>query len=144
MRGVAAAIVALVFVCGACGHKNRPVAPELVRPEAPEQLAATATPEGVRLSWLRPLKYSGGQRMNDLGGFVIERASGDARFAKVGTVELEDQTRFRKERRIEWLDHDVRPGERYLYRVIAVTLDRYRSSPAGPVSVTFGRPPAPE
>ena len=83
--------------------------------------------------------------MNDLGSFEIERApGGDAApfFAKIGTVTLEDQQRFRKERRLEWVDKDVRPGERYRYRVTAVTLDRYRSAPAGPVDVRYGNPPS--
>jgi hypothetical protein len=144
MRRVAGIILATALACGACGQKNRPVAPELVRPEAPGELAATAVADGVKVSWLRPLRYSGGQRMNDLGGFTIERASGDANFVKAGTLQLEDQTRFRKERRLEWVDHEVQPGTRYLYRVIAVTLDGYRSAPAGPVSVTVGLAPAPE
>ena len=73
-HSVRAVLLAAGLVLFACGHKNRPVAPELVRPEAPEQLTAIATPDGVRLGWLRPLRYSGGQRMNDLRGFVIERA----------------------------------------------------------------------
>ena len=83
--------------------------------------------------------------MNDLGSFEIERApGGDAAplFAKIGTVTLEDQQRFRKERRLEWVDKDVRPGERYRYRVTAVTLDHYRSAPAGPVDVRYGNPPS--
>jgi hypothetical protein len=140
------AVAALALALAACGHKNAPVAPELVRPEAPEHLAAIATPEGVRLSWLRPLRYSGGQRMNDLGGFVIERAAAETpAFARVGTLELEDQTRFRKERRLEWIDKSAQRGERYLYRVTAVTLDGYRSAAAGPVAVTYGSaPPAGE
>jgi hypothetical protein len=142
LAALALALAALALALAACGHKNRPVAPELVRPEAPEHLAAIATPEGVRLSWLRPLRYSGGQRMNDLGGFVIERAAADApSFARVGTLELDDQLRFRKERRLEWADKTALPGERYLYRVTAVTLDGYRSAAAGPVAVTYGSPP---
>ena len=83
--------------------------------------------------------------MNDLGGFEIERAPGEGpapEFVKIGTVTLEDQQRFRKERRLEWVDKDVQPGERYRYRVTAVTLDRYRSAPAGPVSLRYGNPPS--
>jgi predicted small lipoprotein YifL len=138
------ALVALGLALGlaACGRKGPPVAPELVRPEPPERLAATAVPDGVRLTWLRPMRYSGGGRMHDLRGFLIERAPGpEAPFARVGVLELDDQTRFRRERRLEWLDRDVRPGEPYRYRVTALTLDGDRSPPAGPVGV---RPAAPE
>ena len=126
---------------GACGRKSAPLAPELVRPEPPADLAAVVTPDGVRLSWLRPLHYSGGKQMNDLDGFDIERTPGDgppADFSKIGTVQLEDQTRFRKERRLEWTDKSAEPGRRYLYRVTAFTLDGYRSRSAGPVAVQYG------
>jgi hypothetical protein len=145
MRGAALVLVALTLVLPACGRKAPPVRPELVRPEQPENLSAIVTPDGVRLTWLRSLRYSGGGRMNDLGGFLIERAPGEGgppEFRKVGTVTVEDQDRFRKERRMEWLDKDVRPGDRYLYRVIAETLDGYKSPPAGPVSVQFGPGPS--
>lgn len=144
-------LVLLALALSACGRKNVPVAPQLVRPEPPEALSAIATSEGVRLTWLRPTRYSGGQRMDDLEGFVIERGApaeaGTVGFQKIGALELEDRTRFRKERRLEWLDKDVRPGERYLYRVTSYTLDGYRSAPAGPVAVQYGppagSPPAP-
>ena len=137
-------LAVIVLLVAACGRKAAPIAPELVRPEAPETLAAIATPEGVKLSWARPLRYSGGQRMNDLGGFRIERAPGEGEgtFAQVGTLEVQDQTRFRKERHMEWIDHDVTAGARYLYRVRAFTLDGYKSAPAGPVAVRYG-PAAP-
>jgi len=139
MRTAAAALAVLAVL--ACGHKSPPVAPELVRPEPAEHLTAIATPDGVRLSWLRPLRYSGGQKMNDIGDFAIERATGTAAaFTRVGRVEVTDQTRFRKERHIEWTDKDVTPGERYLYRVTAETLDGYRSAPAGPVAIQYGPP----
>jgi hypothetical protein len=132
--------LAAVLAVAACGHKGPPIAPELVRPESPEQFSAVATVDGVKLGWIRPLRYSGGARMNDLRGFVIERAAGGTVFTKIGMYELEDRTRFRKERHLEWLDRDVQPGERYLYRVTALTLDGYRSAPAGPVGITYEKP----
>ena len=147
MRRTAAVLLALACALPACGRKSRPVAPETVQPEAVENLAAIATPDGVRLSWLRPTRYTGGGRMNDLGSFEVERAPGEGAppaFVKIGTVVLEDQQRFRKERRLEWTDKDVRPGERYRYRVRAVTLDHYRSAPAGPVEVRWGNAPGAE
>jgi hypothetical protein len=138
-------LAALVWLA-ACGHKARPTAPELVRPEAPGNVAAIVTPDGIRVSWLRPQKYTAGGRMNDLGGFTIERATavGEGQtpvFRKVGTVTLDDQTRFRRERRLEWVDKDVTRGTRYLYRVIAVTLDGYHSAPGGPVAVSYRSSP---
>ena len=147
MRRVAILLVALAVTSAACGRKSPPLAPELVRPEPADNLSAISMPGGVRLSWQRPLRYSGGQRMNDLGGFVIERAPGEgapAEFARVGTREVEDQERFRKERHLEWTDQNVVAGQRYLYRVTAYTLDGYQSAPAGPVAIRFGPSPPPD
>ena len=138
--------VAAVLLLAACGRKASPIAPELARPEPPGDLSAIATPEGVRLGWLRPQRYSGGQRMNDLAGFAVERAPGEGAtpaFTRIGTLEVQDRTRFRKERHMEWTDRDVTPGVRYLYRVRALTLDGYRSAPAGPIAIRFG-PAAPD
>jgi hypothetical protein len=142
-RTVAFLLVAGLALAPACGRKSRPLAPEEVEPEAPGNLTAVVVPEGVRLSFTRPTHYTGGQKMNDLGKFVVERAPGEGeapKFGKVGELVLEDRDRFRQDRRLSWVDATATPGTRYLYRVTAVTLDRYRSQPAGPVAVRFGPP----
>jgi hypothetical protein len=134
-------LVCALLAALACGKKGPPVAPQLVRPGSPENFSAVVIPEGIRLSWNRPEKYSGGRRMNDLGRFVIERAPAEgqlAPFARVGEVLVTDQTRFRKDRHLEWTDGDVTAGTAYLYRVTAVTLDGYKSNPTLPVTVRFG------
>lgn len=136
--------LALVALCvaTACGVKGRPQPPELVQPEAPTALVAASMVDGVRLSWRRPTRYSGGKHMRDLGGFEIERATGadGVDFARAGTVVLDDQTRFRQERAMQWTDTSVTPGTTYRYRVIAYTTDDYRSAPAGPVAIEYRRP----
>jgi hypothetical protein len=137
----------LVLACvlaAACGVKTRPLAPELVRPTAPIDLAATSTAEGVKLTWRRPTTYTSGKHMRDLGGFSIERASGaeGIDFLEVGTLELTDQTRFRQERSMTWTDQSAVAGETYRYRVIATTTDDYRSAPGGPVTVAHRGKPA--
>ena len=138
-------VVLLLVVLAACGRKTRPVAPETVQPDRPGVLVAASTADGVRLTWRRPEKYTSGQRMNDLGSFVIDRSPGegaDLHFTRVGRLDLDDRLRFRKETRMEWVDGQAVAGERYLYRVVAVTLDGYRSAPAGPVAIQFEPKPA--
>jgi hypothetical protein len=79
--------------------------------------------------------------MNDLGKIVVERAPGEGaapKFQKGGELVIQDRDRFRRERRLSWIDTGVTAGARYLYRVTAVTLDGYESQPAGPVAVRFG------
>src|SRR5262249_42671838 len=95
-----AMLVGLLALTLACGPKAPPVPPQLVRPEPVSELGAMATPDGVRLTWGRPDHYTSGKSMKDLGGFTIERAAGDGgQFVRVGTVEVTDRTRFRKEHR---------------------------------------------
>jgi hypothetical protein len=139
-------ISAVAVIAVACGHRSAPVAPELIHPKPPANVVATAMPGGVQLRWARPTQYTSGKRMRDLDGFVVERAPDDGRggvFAEIGTIHLEDRYRFQQTRRVEWLDAAATDGQRYLYRVLALTLDGYRSAPAGPVSIDFHRPAAP-
>jgi len=140
MRLATLLVAGLVLGAPGCGNKSALIAPELVRPEPPTELAAASTPEGVRLMWTRPTKYSGGQRMRDLGSFIIERADADSSppvFVSAGTVQLQDQTRYRQERRLEYIDKGVTPEREYIYRVRARTLDGYDSPWAGPAKVRF-------
>jgi hypothetical protein len=138
-------VLLALCIAAACGTRSRPLPPELVQPEPPTDLVAKSVPDGVRLSWRRPTKYSGGKHMRDLQGFEIERATGadSLDFARVGTVELTDQTRFRKEHTGEWTDTSVTPGTTYRYRVVAYTLDGYRSAPGGPLTIDHRVPRAP-
>lgn len=134
------ALAGLVALAGgACGNKTPVLPPDVIQPKPAGALLARSTRAGVQLAWRRPTEYTGGGRMNDLGGFEIERAPGDnaIAFARIGILTLDDQTRFRPQRDMQWLDPTAVPGMRYFYRVIAFTLDGYRSSPAGPVAVTF-------
>ena len=133
---VARAIVALALVTAACGVRTRPFPPELVQPEPPTALVATSNVDGVKLTWRRPSSYTGGKHMRDLGGFDVERAVGDSYdFATVTTVLLDDQTRFRQEKSVQWTDTNVEVGQTYRYRVIAFTTDHYRSAPSTPVTI---------
>ena len=135
-------VAALAVV--ACGVRTRPLAPELVQPAPASAVVAASTVDGVKLTWRRPTQYSSGKHMRDLGGFEIERADGvdGIEFARVGTVELSDQTRFRQERTMQWTDTSAAAGTTYRYRVVAYTLDGYRSRPAGPVTIEHRPPPA--
>jgi hypothetical protein len=143
VRLAALAVAGVVLAASACGHKGGVQPPELVRPEPPTDLTATSTPDGVRIGFTRPTKYTGGQRMRDLGSFIVERADAEAspsEFVRVGSIELQDQTRFRQERRLEYVGRDVPPGREYVYRVRARTVDGYESPWAGPVRVTVRKP----
>lgn len=149
LRTLALAAAVASVLLAACGNKTPVLPPELVQPQPAGTLAVRSAPAGVVLTWRRPMEYTGGERMTDLGGFRIERASDDGggAFTQIGTLEVSDQTRFRPQRDMEWTDTTAVRGARYRYRVIAFTLDGYDSAPAGPVTVLFNpareTPPAP-
>jgi len=129
-------LVAVALAVSACGVRTRPLPPELVQPEPPTALVAGSNVDGVRLTWRRPSSYTGGKHMRDLGGFDVERAVGDSYdFVSVTTVLLDDQTRFRQEKAVQWTDTNVEIGETYRYRVIAFTTDHYRSVASAPVTI---------
>jgi hypothetical protein len=143
-------LAATLAVASACGVRSRPLPPELVQPDPPSDLVAKSVAEGVRLTWRRPTSYSGGKHMRDLGGFEIERATAPGLdYAAIGTVTLTDQTRFQQDRSITWTDAEATVGTTYRYRVIAITLDGYRSVPGEAVTLehrpgtTATAPPAP-
>jgi hypothetical protein len=71
---------------------------------------------------------------------AIERApaDGSSDFVEVGRVVVTDRGRFRQDRKMTWIDTNAPVGSRFFYRVVAVTADRYRSEPGGPVVVTVG------
>jgi hypothetical protein len=136
-------LAAATLLLAACGVRTRPLPPERVQPEPPSQVVAKAGPEGIHLTWRRPTRYSGGKHMRDLGHFDVERATGGSPFARVATVDVSDQVRFRQEKAFDWTDTAVVAGETYTYRVIAVTLDDYHSAPGGPVTVDYHPAPVP-
>jgi hypothetical protein len=135
------AVVAIAAVGDGCGRKSAPHPPEDVLPETIEDLEATPVAAGIDLSWSRPRRYTGGDRMPDLGGFEVHRADAPgAPFETVATIQVTDLERFQQTKRFHHLDIGVQAGERYLYRVVSFTLDRYVSAPSNIVSVVNTAP----
>jgi hypothetical protein len=141
----------LAFVAGAvvlflphtgCGRKGAPRPAADVLPEAITDLSAALTPAGIQLAWTRPRRYTGGDRMPDLGGFLIQRAAGDAmEFETVTTIDVTDRERFQQTKRFRHLDGTVVDGQQYRYRVVSFTLDRYFGAPSNVVVVRYTREP---
>lgn len=137
MRALALGLVVAASV--ACGVKKAPLPPELVRPSPPTNLVAATVPEGVKLTWRRPTRYTGGGQMQDLLGFEVERSVDDGQgvYTRVGAIRLDDRQRFRKETRIDWIDERVTAGTAYLYRVKSITLDGSTSDATGAVAIRY-------
>ena len=130
------ALCPLTFLSAGCGRTAPPRAPEDVRPRPLADLAASNVVDGVQLSWSRPQLYADGTRMSDLGGFMVERATGDAlSYQRIAELTVTDRDRFRQIKRFKHLDRNVTPGVAYRYRVVSFTVDRYFSAPSNAVTI---------
>jgi len=131
-------VCCLSVVLPACGRKTLPRPPEDVLPKTIDDLSASNTAEGIQLTWSRPKLYADGSQMRDLGGFVIERATGTdplSPFQRLTVLEVNDRDRFRPLTRFRHDDNDTSVGMPYRYRVVSFTLDRYFSAPSNVVTV---------
>ena len=138
-RWTFAGLLALAFF--GCGRKAPPKPPQDVVPKTITDLSAASEAEGIRLSWSRPETYANGTRMNDLGGFWLERATpSEPSFSRLETLEVSDRERFRQLKRFQHLDRSAQPGITYMYRVVSFTTDRYVSEPSNVVSVVGSNP----
>ena len=138
---VAAAVMAIAIVPG-CGAKGRPIPPELTHPDRVNDLAAKPDPKGIRLTWSRPMKYSGGKALKDLAGFRLLRSEGDGSLTDLAELPITDQERFQKVRRFAYIDTTAEMGHSYRYTMIAETTDGYQSDPSNVVQQTR-TPPTP-
>ncbi len=139
---MAVAVAAIGLALG-CGAKSRPIAPELTRPDRVNDLAAASDPKGIRLTWSRPEKYSGGKSLKDLAGFRLLRAEGGGALQELAELPVNDQERFQKVRRFAYEDTTAQMGKSYRYTMIAVTADGYESNPSNEVELTRTAPAAP-
>jgi len=127
----------------ACGRKGAPRPAEEVLPETITDLAATATDKGIKLSWDRPRKYTGGDRMQDLGGFWVQRSdSPGASFETINTIDVTDLQRFQQTKHFDYVDSAAAADRTYEYRVVSFTVDRYVSAPSNIVAARRTAAPA--
>ena len=131
-----------ISVLPACGRKTPVRPPELVAPEPVGDLILEVEGKGVKLLWGRPQKYVDGSDMDDLGGFVVLRATQNGQgeadsFTQVATVTVDDRDRFRKAKKFSYTDEQLTAGTLYRYRVQVFTLDGYYSSPSNTVELVW-------
>ena len=126
-----------VVVLPACGLKADPRPSDLVRPKAVVDLAGEIVPEGIRLRWSRPDTSIDGERLDDLGGFLVFRGTPGALAEELAQVPVLDRERFKRQKAYEHVDKTVAKGSSYYYRIVAFTTDDYYSAPSNQVSVTL-------
>jgi hypothetical protein len=127
-----------------CGVKSAPVPPEQARPIAITTLKAVSSPDGIMLTWDRPLVYAGGSTMRNLGGFVIMRAEGNtAQMQPLVEIPVTDLERFQVQMVFTYDDLETQIGAHYRYAIISETNDGYRSDPSNVAELTRKKPPPP-
>jgi hypothetical protein len=134
----------LLLCLVSCGHKTPVRPPEWIVPEAIGDLALDVDDKknAVVLRWGRPQEYVDGSELDDLGGFVVLRATEEGQgkesaFTQVATIAVEDRDRFRKAKKFSYTDTQLTAGVLYRYRVQAVTLDGYSSSLSNTVELIW-------
>ena len=134
-------VMSLLLLTAACGLKSDPRGADQVRPKVITDLVSQPAADGVHLTWRRPATYLNGQRMDDLGGFLVFRGvpeqQADQQAEQIADIPVIDRERFRPEKKFEYVDKQVTKGERYYYRVVTYTLDKYYSQPSNMVAVTI-------
>ncbi|MDO8434628.1 MAG: hypothetical protein Q7S58_19705 [Candidatus Binatus sp.] len=137
----------LVAICEltwlGCGVKSAPIPPESARPERILDLQAASAKNGVRLTWSRPEKYAGGDKLTDLSGFTVSRAEADGAFQNVRDVPVTDQGRFQVQPTFTITDDATQVGKTYRYTVTSNTTDDYHSQPSNEVTILRKVPPPP-
>jgi hypothetical protein len=125
------AFCAALATLAGCGKVGPPRAPEFVIPKTADPVEVESAADGVKVTWKRPREYVDGEALDDLAGFEVLRAcQPETTFARVATVPVTDQGRFRKASSFTMLDHAAPLGVSCRYRVIAFTFDEYTSPPA--------------
>ncbi len=127
--------LALALLLGACGLKADPKGADQVRPKAISSLNGKAATDGVHLAWQRTSTYANGQRMDDLGGFLVFRGLPGQESQSIADIPVADRDRFRPEKNYEYVDKDAAAGTKYYYRVISYTRDHYYSAPSNQVTI---------
>ncbi|HLI63012.1 MAG TPA: hypothetical protein VKV05_06410 [Terriglobales bacterium] len=134
-RIIVLVLLSLVLLYPGCGVKSRPLPPSDVRPQRTTDLQAVSVANGIRIRWSRPVRYTGGGRMRDLGKFEILRAVGGGEPKLLADIPVTDLQRFRQQQHFSYLDTDTQLGMRYRYQIISVTTDGYESLPSNQAEV---------
>lgn len=138
------------IILTACGKKAPPIPPERLAPREVRGLAALNTADGIRVSWYAPRRKVNNEPVETLTHFAVLRAQGRSRetcllpgnpFVNFATVQVADFA-AEKDTVFSYVDHDVKPGRWYAYRVVAYDGNgNVSDAPANDPLVERGVPP---
>lgn len=132
----------------ACGKKGAPVAPELTFPQPISDLQAFVKRGNLYLKWTIPKRNVNGTRLTNLLGFRIFRQTNSLgqisstcppKFDLVAEIDLD----FPRATRVQdgvviWKDETIKPGQEYIYLVIAYNIFKRASPESNQVRVSWG------
>lgn len=135
-------IAFLLTSLAACGKRGAPLPPENLSPASVRDFRAQGVLNGVRVSWIPPAQKVAGEVLDDLDGFVLRRAFVSE--GRRGRFQIIARIRYETEKgktglgeRLEYVDRDIAPGERYDYRLQAYNKDGYEGSKGNMLRVLF-------
>lgn len=135
----------------ACGRKGPPISLDRIVPEIIADLQASVRKGRVILQWSVPRENTDESDLVDLAGFKVLRGYLDEEcpgcpdrlevIAEIGLVSGENH--WVEANRVFWVDKGLRPGKRYLYRVLAMNRRGHFSQESNRVEVLWENPPPP-
>src|SRR5262249_10237119 len=114
-------VLVLGALASGCGLKADPRGADQVRPRTISSLSGKPQQDGVHLEWQRPAAYANGQRMDDLGGFLVFRGLPGEEAKEIANIPVADRDRFRPEKTFGYIDKESGQSGTYYYRVISYT-----------------------
>ncbi len=131
------AAASLCFSASACGFKTAPRPPADTAPVVESPLKVDVSKGTVDLSWKRSEHSADGLPLYDLEAFVVERSSNGEDYAIIGTIDVRDHDKVRKQAEFSFSDPSPPPGKN-LYRVRARNADGQLGPATKAVAVTAG------
>jgi len=143
--------LSLFFLCIACGKKGPPVSLDRIVPKALPDLRASVREGRVILQWTVPNRNTDGSDLVNLAGFKVLRGYVEEeckgcpeRLSPIAEVGLSSgENHWSEANRVFWADTGLAPGEKYLYRVLAVNRRGHFSQASNRVEVQWDIPPPP-
>jgi len=115
----------LIFITN-CGKKGPPIAPETIVPQAINNLKAAVNDKKVKLSWSIPKKNTNGSLLEDLAGFKLFRGKVSCKKCPpdwyfLVDIDCESPSKLyaKKNEEAEYIDHQVKAGKKYIYRIFS-------------------------
>jgi len=141
-------LIVLVLLSG-CGKYGKPLAPELLSPQAARKIEISAGLEGVRFKWEAPEKDQRGRELKEIQGYRIMRKDlvklsdlldDEVEEQEIGSIvdtHLAELKRLRDQaeaegkpvrkvkvdqslKHFEFIDSTVKPGSQYAYKIVPI------------------------